>query len=212
MQKEDNKSKIEAINLQRLVDGAVEFNKLILSMKDQFKSPKKAVVFISGMVGYSCQAALFAQKKSHYFVNTIINKKYVFGDYLNYCLFEGKLSFYNLLMGQICQRYPELIPLKIEPYLQRVAGNIGNKDYLIQGVFNPEKIFDFQFYRSIWNKFYDTLIKYCKTPDEWPTLFSIALNRFMDLIEKQFGTHYYIYFVAIAFENAIYVSKISQLY
>ena len=42
-------------------------------------------------------------------------------------------------MGQICQRYPELIPLKIEPYLQRVAGNIGNKDYLIQGVFNPEK-------------------------------------------------------------------------
>lgn len=41
MQKEDNKSKIESINLQRLVDGAVEFNKLILSMKDQFKSPKK---------------------------------------------------------------------------------------------------------------------------------------------------------------------------
>lgn len=64
MQKEDNKSKIESINLQRLVDGAVEFNKLILSMKDQFKSPKKAVVFISGMIGYSCQAALFAQKKA----------------------------------------------------------------------------------------------------------------------------------------------------
>ena len=139
MQKGDNKSKLETINLQQLVDGAVEFNKLILAMKDQFKSPKFAVVFISGMVGYSCQAALFAQNKSYYFVKTKINKNYVFGDYLNYCLFEGKLSFYNLLMGQFCQRLSKLIPLKIEPYLQRVAGNIGNKDYLIQGVFNPEK-------------------------------------------------------------------------
>jgi len=180
-------------------------------MKEQLVSPGVAIIFISGMVGYASQAALFENKQNYYIVDTTSGKKYIYGDAINHYLLNAKASLYNILMGQFCNKLPQSEPLKIEPFLTRVSANIGNEKYLINNDFNPEKIFDFEFYRSTWKLFYDKLIKYCKTPDEWPILISISLNTFLNIIDSIYGKDSYKNYVNIAFENAIYVSKISQM-
>ena len=212
MKKEQSEIKVEKIeDMDHLKEGANEFVKLIFSMKEKLESPNVTIVFVSGMVGYSCQAALLEKKQSYNLVKTKNGKNYIFGDSLNYYLIESKNSFYKMLMGHFHNKLPELDLIKIEPFLTNVASNVGNEKYLIKGVFNPEKIFDFDFYRSTWNKFKETLNKYCKTADEWPILFSAALNHLLEIIDSIYGRDCYIDFTSIALENAIYVSKISQV-
>ena len=98
--KEDNK--VEAIEgIDHLKEGATEFCKLIFSMKDQLKSPNLTIVFISGMVGYSCQAVMLEKKQNYNLVKTNNGKNYIFGDSLNYYLIGAKYSFYNILKGTI---------------------------------------------------------------------------------------------------------------
>jgi len=171
------KAKIEKITgMEKLQEGAKEFTKLIYSMKDQIKDPDKTIIFISGMVGFSCQAAMMEKKQNYNLVKTTNGKHYIFGDALNYYLIESKISFYNILMGQYTFKIPGAEPIKIKPVLTRVASSIGLDSYLIGNKFHPEKVFDFDLYRSTWKKFYDTLIKYCSNSDEWPVLFSISLT------------------------------------
>ena len=206
------KEKIEKIKgMEKLQEGAKEFMKLISSMKDLIKDPDKTIIFISGMVGYSCQAALIEKKQSYNLVKLTNGKNYIFGDALNYYLLNAKTSFYNILMGQYTIKMPGAEPIQIKPVLTRVASSIGFDTYLISNKFHPEKIFDFELYRSTWKKFYDTLIKYCSNSDEWPVLFSISLTQFLDLIDICLGRNGYANLANIAFENAVYVSKISQI-
>ena len=206
------KTKIEKISgMKKLQEGAKEFMKLIYSMKDQIKDPEKTIIFVSGMVGFSCQAALMEKKQSYNLVKLTNGKHYIFGDALNYYLIESKTSFYNILMGQYITKLPGAEPIQIKPILTRVASSIGFDTYLIGNKFNPEKVFDFELYRSTWKKFYDTLIKYCSNSDEWPVLFSITLTQFLDLIVLFFGRNGYAELANNAFENAVYVSKISQI-
>ena len=202
-------SKLEGID--HLKEGADEFGRLILSMKEQLINPDIAIIFISGMVGYACQAALFENKQNYYIVKTSNGNNYIYGDALNHYLLDAKGSLYNILMGQFCSKFPQSEPLNIKAFLARISQNIGNEKYLINDEFNPEQIFDFEFYRSTWKKFYDKLIKYCKTPDEWPILISISLNTFLNIIDSVYGKESYKKFVSIAFENAIYISKMSQI-
>ena len=206
------KTKIEKIKgMEKLQEGAKEFMNLISSMKDLIKEPDKTIIFISGMVGYSCQAALIEKKQSYNLVKLTNGKNYIFGDALNYYLLNAKTSFYNILMGQYTIKMPGAEPIQIKPVLTRVASSIGFDTYLIGNKFHPEKIFDFELYRSTWKKFYDTLIKYCSNSDEWPVLFSISLTQFLDLIDICLGRNGYANLANIAFENAVYVSKISQI-
>jgi hypothetical protein len=206
------KTKIEKITgMEKLQEGAKEFMKLIYSMKDLIKEPDKTIIFISGMVGYSCQAALIDKKQSYNLVKLTTGKNYIFGDALNYYLLEAKISFYNILMGQYAIKIPRAEPIQIKPVLTRIASSLGFDTYLIGNKFHPEKIFDFELYRSTWKKFYDTLIKYCSNSDEWPVLFSISLTQFLDLIDICLGRNGYANLANIAFENAVYVSKISQI-
>ena len=216
MQKEEkqekNETKLEPIEqIEHLKDGALEFEKLIFSMKNKFVKPELTIIFISGMVGYSCQATLLEKKQNFTFVKAKNGKNYISGDALNYYLLKSKYSFYNILMGQLLKFSPEIEPIEIEPYIKRVAENIGNEKYLIGNLFNPEKIFDFEFYQSTWKEFYNTLNKYCKSADEWPILFSISMTYFLDIILKVYGIEEYIILIFLALENALYVSKISQI-
>ena len=216
MQKEEkqakNENKLKPIEqIQHLKDGALEFNKFILAMKNKLVKPELAVIFISGMVGYSCQATLIEKKQNYTFVKANNGKKYILGDALNYYLLKSKYSFYNILMGYLLNFSPDMEPFEIEPFLKRVVENIGNEKYLIGNLFNPEKIFDFEFYQSTWKEFYNTLNKYCKSADEWPILFSISMTYFLDIILKVYGIEEYIILIFLALENALYVSKISQI-
>ena len=49
----------KAEGIEQIHQGEMEFVKLVSSMSDKLESPDKTIIFISGIVGYSCQAALF---------------------------------------------------------------------------------------------------------------------------------------------------------
>ena len=113
-------------------------------------------------------------------------------------------------MGDFIKRFSIFGMPKIQPLIARVAANLANDKYLIQNVFNPEKIFNFELYRPTWNKFYNTLITYCEKPEDWSMIFCLALCHYLDKTYKNFGKESYWFFLNIALENAIYVSRISQ--
>lgn len=113
-------------------------------------------------------------------------------------------------MGDFIQRCSIFEMPKIKPLIIRVTENLGNDKYLIQQIFNPEKIFDFELYRSTWNKFFNTLTKYSKKPEDWPIIFCLALCHYLEETYNDFGKQSYCFFLNIALENAIYVSRIVQ--
>ena len=198
--------------IDSLIKGAREFVKLVLSMEKELYEPNMTIVFVSGMVGFACQAA--SNKKNP--VNSLLlklieDKIAISGETVYNYLFQSKESFYNLLSLQFHNKLPNVkIPSFISFYFE-VGINYGNKNYLIENKFNPEKIFDIELYSSTWIKFYDKLIKYCETPDEWPILFSIVVYNFLEMTYFVGGKDSYSLFFDIALKNAIYVSKIPQM-
>ena len=212
MKAEETKNNDEKLDLEYykvIYKGLLEFIDLIESMKE-LSGRNLKIAFLSGMVGYSCQALVHEKKENYLLISTSNKKQYITGDSLNYYLFDAENSLYNYVMGDFIQRFSFFEIPKIQPLIARVAGNLGNEEYLIQHIFNPEKIFDFELYRSTWNKFYNTLTKYCKKPEDWPMIFNLALCHYLDKTYQEFGKTSYFFFLYIALENAIYVSRISQ--
>ena len=212
MKAEETKNNDEKVDLEYfkgMHKGLLEFIDIIDSMKE-LSGRNLKITFVSGMVGYSCQALVHEKKDNYILISTKNKKQYITGDSLNYILFDAKNSLYNFVMGDFIQRCSIFEIPKIQPLINRVSGNLGNDEYLIQYIFHPEKIFDFELYRSTWNKFYSTLTKYCKKPEDWPIIFCLALCHYLDEAYEEFGKESYWFFLNVALENAIYISRISQ--
>ena len=212
MKAEETKNKDENLDLEYLKGvhkGLLEFIDIIESM-EELTGRNLKITFVSGMVGYSCHAIIHEKKENYFIISTKNNKKYITGDPLNYYLFDAEYSLYNLVMGDFIKRFSIFGMPKIQPLIARVAANLANDKYLIQNIFNPEKIFNFELYRSTWNKFYNTLTKYCKKPEDWSMIFCLTLCHYLDETYKDYGKESYWFFLNIALENAIYVSRISQ--
>jgi len=211
MKKVDVKMMIEN-KIDNLIEGAKKFVELVLSMDGELDDPNLKIVFSSGMVGYSCQAAAFEKNPMNLMLNMLLmpNMKMISCEQIYNYLYGAKDSVYNFLIQQFHQKLPNLEAPKYSSYNMEVILNFGNEKYLIENKFNPEKVFDFKLYSSTWEKFYDNLIKYCKTPDEWPMLFALALNIFLEGAYFIGGKDSYTLFFDIAFKNAIYISRIPQ--
>ena len=211
MEKLVEKKMIEE-KIDSLIEGANKFTELILSMDGKLDDPNLKIVFASGMVGYACQAAAIEKEPINFMLAKLISDKKMISSETIYNYLRGsKTSVYNFLIQQFHQKFPNLEIPEYISYNLEVILNFGNENYLIEKKFNPEKVFDFKLYGSTWEKFHDNLIKYCKTPDEWPMLFTIALNTFLEGTYLIGGKGSYTLFFDIAFKNAIYVSKIPQI-
>ena len=198
--------------IENLLEGAKKFTNLVLSMDGELDDPNLKIVFASGMVGYSCQAAAFKKNPMNFNLAKLMipDMKMVSCEQIYNYLYGTKDSVYNFLIQQFREKLPNLEVPKYTSYNSEVILNFGNENYLIENKFNPEKVFDYKLYSSTWEKFFDNLIKYCKTPDEWPMLFAIALNFFLEGAYFIGGKGSYTLFFDIAFKNAIYISKIPQ--
>ena len=211
MEKE-NKEQIIEKRIDSLYEGAKKFVNLVLSMDGKLNDPNLKIVFASGMVGYSCQAAAFEKNP----INSLLMKLVVpdaiaFSSEAVYnYLYNSEGSVYNLLINQFHDKCPNLANPNFTSYNSEVTLNFRNKNYLIENKFNPQTVFDFKLYSSTWGKFFDILNKYCETPDDWPKLFAIALNFFLEGAYLIGGKDSYSLFFDIAFKYAIYVSKIPQ--
>ena len=130
------KEKEERINC--LILGAREFLKLALSMKEELKDINSFKVFISGMVGYSCQAAYFQKNPiNSLLLGLMSDKMAISGEGIYNYLYKSKDSVYNFLSKQFHDKLGNKPIPSFDSYYFEVGINIGNKNYLIEKKFNP---------------------------------------------------------------------------
>ena len=122
---------LELEYLKNIHKGVQEFVDLIESMEKELPALNVKIAFMSGMVGYSCQAIVHEKKENYFLISTTNNKKYITGDPLNYYLFDSEYSLYNILMGQFHKIFPNLEIPKIQPFIERVTLNLGNDKYIV---------------------------------------------------------------------------------
>ena len=88
---------LELEYLKNIHKGVQEFVDLIESMEKELPALNVKIAFMSGIVGYSCQAIVHEKKENYFLISTTNNKKYITGDPLNYYLFDSEYSLYNIL-------------------------------------------------------------------------------------------------------------------
>ena len=173
--------------------------------KECFNDIGYLLITLGGLCGYACQMAAKQEKKNAILVKTG-EKNYFFGEGLNYYLLESKNSFKNIIKNKFESIFPEIKFPDVGEMVKNVAKNVGNKNYKIGGVFNPED--KFYYYLEIWNDITDIIKNNCSKPEGWPILISLTLAEFISAYIKFFGKEKFIILLPIILENAFYTSKI----
>ncbi len=170
-----------------------------------FPDKKEFLIMLSGLCGYACQMAVREEKKSFVLV-TAGGKNYFFGDALNYYLINSENSFINLMKETFENLFRNIDFPDWKKILKNVASNIGNKNYKINNLFNPED--KFPDYLKNWNDIFDLIKRNTNKPEEWPFILTYVLDIFMTTYFKHFGGKELIELFPIVIENAFYTSKI----
>ncbi len=176
-----------------------------LQRKDDFQDIDDFLITLGGLCGYACQMAAKVEKTTFFAVKAA-GKNYFFGDGLNYYLLQSRNSFIQIIKNKFesmlpGEEFPDFVKM-----MKNVAGNIGNKDYKINNLFNPED--KFSYYLEIWNKIFDVIKRNCNKPEGWPILLTLTLVEFMQIYTKNYGKEKMISLLPTILENACYVSKI----
>ncbi|MBO4494773.1 MAG: hypothetical protein J5752_02825 [Clostridiales bacterium] len=138
---------------------------------------RMALLFASGLAGYSCHQAVKEEKGVFQVVKTNTGKKFYFGDEVNKYLLENPNSVTGLVNAVV-----DLPEKKVLELVSSFAENCGKDDMLICG-FNPGTIYTQ--IRQCWEGIYGNMTsKYCKNPSEYPLLFGIVLQNILILSVK----------------------------
>ena len=146
------------------------------------------------------------RRKKSFVLVTAGGKNYFFGDALNYYLINSENSFINLMKKTFENMFRNIDFPDWKKILKNVALNIGNKNYKINNLFNPED--KFPDYLKNWNDIFDLIKRNTNKPEEWPFILTYVLDIFMTTYFKHFGGKELIELFPIVIENAFYTSKI----
>ena len=179
----------------------------VLNMfKAYFNTPngidiRRALIFTAALAGHACHQAVKADKGSFAVVTTKDGKCFYFGDDLNRYLLEDRLSVVNFILA--------VSDISQDDVLAIVAGfanQVGAEDITVCG-YGPKSLYEQV--NSCWEGiFVNMTSQYCKTPPEWPILYSIVLQNIMLMAfdagapKDEVGK--------IAIESAVAVSKMDK--
>lgn len=137
--------------------------------------------FMSSLAGMSCQMAAWecirekqiSMEQGMMQIQTTIGKVYYMGNLLNFFLLEKPGSAVEVISSIYKQWFPNKDIPDLKKYLTSSVENIGKEDYKIWGLISP---FDMtKSIKEVWDSFENQLRKYCKSVEEWPILFGLAL-------------------------------------
>lgn len=172
-----------------------------------FPDKKEFMITLGALCGYACQEAAKLEQKGYLLVKAA-GKNYFFGDGVNYYLLESSNSFIALMKKKFESMFknndfPDFVKI-----LKNVASNIGNKNYKINGLFNPEE--KFPYYLKVWNDIFDIVKKSSNKPEGWPVVLTLVLDHFMNVFFVCFGGKELITLFPTIIENAFYISKMIE--
>ena len=196
------------MDLERLGNNA---SAIINMFKNVFNTPmgidlKKTLLYASGLAGYACHQVVKINKEPYELVKTVDGKNFYMGDSVNKYLLGGRYSilsfcdgfFQSFGNGGIC---PD--PVNI---VRNTTSAIGNNDYKIWNEYLPQNVYIE--INKCWNGIFNNMIaKYCESPEEWPVLFAIVLQKVMIMASKMVSPAE---LYRMSLECAVYISKMDN--
>lgn len=196
--------------------GAENIWNLFLSI---FKEPdgrinaKTVLLWTSGLAGYVCQlsawekARLDGKKPELFSVQTKDGKNFYIGEGINRPLLSGQNSIWNLAAG-IYQKFEPSRPLPdITELMKKSIAVIGNEDYKVWNEIDPYQML--KEYTQFWKLHEDIVTSCCKSPDEWPLLFGLVLQKALQMTVKVMPPKQDC--LEMAMENALFTSKMDMI-
>lgn len=168
---------------------------------------------LGALAGYACQASVFAKAVKNgvtelYGVNVIGSgsESYFFGEILNTPLAESPHSLWALAAGQAqhlgCKELPDITEI-----FAYVSSNLNQEHFGIPRFPNhPAADKPINYVRAFWSPLMPTLKFFCKTPDEWPILFGLAIQDAMEMAKDVVTPRDAL---VIVMESAIPMSKVT---
>ena len=173
--------------------------------KNEKSYPDKSdfLITLGALCGIACQLAAKEAKREYSLVKAG-DKNYFFGNGLNYYLLESNNSFINIIKNKFTDSaFPNVVDI-----LKKVAGNIGNKNYKINELINPEE--KYSYYLEIWEQISDIVKNNTNVPEGWPIILTKTLEHYILVYTLIYGEDQMISLLPTIIENAFYVSKIIQ--
>lgn len=182
-----------------------------------FKEPdgrinaKAVLLWTSGLAGYACQlsawekARLDGKSPELFSVQTKDGKNFYMGEGINRPLLSGQNSIWNLAAG-IYQKSEPSRPLPdIQELMKKSVAVIGNEDYKVWNEIDPYQML--KEYVQFWKLLEDIVTSCCKSPDEWPLLFGLVLQKALQMTVKVMPPEQNC--LEMAMENALFTSKMN---
>lgn len=168
---------------------------------------------LGSLAGYACQAAVFGKAVENgpaelYGINVAgtRNGDVFFGDKLNMPLAESKYSVWGLAAGYAkhlgCQEV-----LNIDDLFAHVSKTCGADDFgrpRYPG--SAAGDLPINYVKNLWPALLPTVKFFCKTPDEWPILFGLAVQEAMELTKEKIPPGDAL---TIVMESAVPMSKVT---
>lgn len=196
--------------------GAENIWNLFLSMfkeSDGRINAKTVLLWTSGLAGYACQlsawekARLDGKSPELFSVQTKDGKNFYMGEGINRPLLSGQNSIWNLAAG-IYQKLEPSRPLPdITELMKKSISVIGNEDYKVWNEIDPYQML--KEYTQFWKLHEDIITSCCKSPDEWPLLFGLVLQKALQMTVK--ATPPKQDCLEMAMENALFTSKMDMI-
>ncbi|MDE7340282.1 MAG: hypothetical protein K2N80_06905 [Lachnospiraceae bacterium] len=170
---------------------------------------KAVLLWSSGLAGFVCQvsawekARLDGKSPELFSVQTKDGKNFYMGESINRPLLSDQNSIWNLAAG-ICQKLEPSRPLPdIQELVKQSVDMIGNENYKMWNEINPEQMV--KEYRDFWKLIKNKVTGYCKSPEEWPLLFGLVLQKALQMTVKVTPPEQNC--LEMAMENALFTSK-----
>ncbi len=170
---------------------------------------KAVLLWASGLAGFVCQVSAWEKARLNgkspelFSVQTKDGKNFYMGDSINNPLLSDQNSIWNLAAG-ICQKLEPSRPLpNIKELVKQTVDMIGNENYKMWNEINPELMV--KEYGDFWKLIKNKVADYCKSPDEWPLLFGLVLQKALQMTVKVTPPEQNC--LEMAMENALFTSK-----
>lgn len=168
---------------------------------------------LGSLGGYACQSSIFAKAVTNgvtelYGMHVVGSgsESYFLGDVLNKPLAESPHSVWALAAGQAQHLGCSVLP-DLNEIFRYVSSNL-NKDKFGLPRFpnHPAGDTPINYVHAFWSPLLPTLKFFCKTPDEWPILFGLAIQDAMEMAKDVVTPRDAL---VIVMESAIPMSKVT---
>ena len=166
-------NKNEEQSIKRLSQNA---GGIIEMLKAAFMTPngvdiRMSLIYAAGLAGYACHQAVKAEHGSFVVATSKDGRNYYFGDDVNKYLVENKFSVLGSI-AVVAEMSEDDVTSIVKEFAESIGGDNTICDFAPKDLYNRIK--------QCWDGIFENMTsRYCKSPSEWPILFSIVTQNIL---------------------------------